>query len=303
MHTPVALLNDFYSGWQPAKQIANKFVSWNQIPYEEGDWLFDSVLSMIYPNYEESGFHLDETGARTNAPYGEIADSILSDASLETMKQYGVIVAAGDLFSWDEELKDKINSYITSGGNFVVTGENAKRLWPEWGINTTTTISDNSRLKCTSPSGEEEWLIEPNDFLLYDINLDQLPEGYRVAACTEDNKPVVIEMMLGEGMITLDLTPFGMNKDKLSFKDHNLGQHNVDLGRPYILTAHTQKILDERFKSQQLFEVGDGLGHITCYRGDGEYTVGVYNNSLMSKPFNSAMGTTSRASKSNRGTK
>jgi hypothetical protein len=44
-------------------------------------------------------------------------------------------------------------------------------------------------------------------------------------------------------------------------------------------------VLDSAFRSQQLFSVGDGLGYITCRKGPGDYTVGVFNNSLQSRPF------------------
>lgn len=54
MQTPVALLNDFYSGWMPAKQIANKFVTWNNIPWDEGDYFFDGVLSWYTPSTKKA---------------------------------------------------------------------------------------------------------------------------------------------------------------------------------------------------------------------------------------------------------
>lgn len=76
----------------------------------------------------------DETGAMCATPYGENVDALLSDARVETMKQYPVIVAAGDLFSGGRELTDKINDYVLQGGTFVVTAKNAARFWPEWKI-------------------------------------------------------------------------------------------------------------------------------------------------------------------------
>lgn len=279
MQTPVALLNDFYSGWMPAKQIANKFVTWNQIPYDKGDWMFDGMLSMIYPNYEESGFWHNETGARVDTPYGEIADCLLSDTTLETLKQYGVVVAAGDIFSGGKEFNQKIKEYITQGGNFVVTAENAKRIWPEWEIGNTITEPDGSMVQFKDgTSMTEPYAYERN-------SVGNLPSGAEIIAVTGNNEPLIVELQMGSGTVVLDLTPFGLNKNSLSYSDHNLSTYDTELGRPYMLTNHMRKILDERFASQQLFTVGDGLGQITNYKGDGEYTIAVYNNSEISRTF------------------
>ena len=62
-------------------------------------------------------------------PYGENADVLHSDARVEVMKQYPVMVAAGNLFSGGMELADKVKEYVHKGGTFIVTAENAARIW------------------------------------------------------------------------------------------------------------------------------------------------------------------------------
>lgn len=43
--------------------------------------------------------------------------------------------------------------------------------------------------------------------------------------------------------------------------------------------------LDSMFRATRLFSVGDSLGYITNIEGDGKYMLGIYNNTLKSKPF------------------
>ena len=66
MHTPVALLLDFYAGWTvPRHLFSDKgdytgntadrlYEIWGNRPYGSGDYLTHAVLSMLYPGYEDS---------------------------------------------------------------------------------------------------------------------------------------------------------------------------------------------------------------------------------------------------------
>jgi hypothetical protein len=54
---------------------------------------------------------------------------------------------------------------------------------------------------------------------------------------------------------------------------------------PYPLLKHVRRILDEAFRAQRLFEVGEGLSLITCRKGPGEYTLGVSNNTWRQQPL------------------
>ncbi|MCX6916865.1 MAG: hypothetical protein NT167_28125, partial [Verrucomicrobia bacterium] len=111
-----------------------------------------------------------------------------------------------------------------------------------------------------------------------------LPGGAEVLArCGE--LPAVVRLHRGAGELFLLLSPFGINAEPTV--QGELAHHNWNqpLAQPHTLLTHVRRVLDSAFRSQQLFSVGDGLGYITCRKGPGDYTVGVFNNSIQSRPF------------------
>lgn len=280
MVTQIALLNDFYSGWMPASHISSSFRVWNGMPYEAGDYLTDALINMFYPNYDRSGFFHDETGAMCATPFGENVDALLSDARVEVMNQYPVMVAAGDLFSGGKELSDKITAYVEQGGTFIVTAKNAARLWPKWGI---------SELEKMLPAGTvvqigDEKLIEDSSFKLYRSNLKS---NVSVLARIEDI-PVVVIKKMGEGRVILSLTEYGLNAEPYSVKTPprwKKKEFDVYLERPYRLLNHFYAVLESVFSSVNLFSVGSDLGYIVNYLDSGKYRLAIYNNTLKSLPF------------------
>ena len=277
MHTPVALLLDHFAGWMPARTWTTAYRVWGYLPYDSGDYLTHSVFSMLYPGYEDSAWYHDERGTICNTPYGDMADVLHSDATSWVMKQYGVVVAAGNLFTADAELRDKLDTYVSSGGTFIVTAENARRLWPEWKIGQPRPFpSDTVVVWKDGTRTTERQTME-----LCGVSL---PAGAEVLArCGE--LPAVARLRRGAGEIFLLLSPFGVNAEPTV--QGELAHHNWNqpLAQPHTLLAHVRRVLDSAFLSQQLLSVGDGLGYITCRKGPGDYTVGVFNNSLQSKPF------------------
>ena len=63
------------------------------------------------------------------------------------------------------------------------------------------------------------------------------------------------------------------------------GAIDKTLLNPHPLLPGARAALDEAFRSQMLFEVGDGLNFITCRKGHGEYTLGITNNELRARPL------------------
>lgn len=279
MVTQVALLNDFYSGWMPADHITGRFQVWNGMDYEPGDFLTDAMISMFFPNYERSGFFHDETGAMCETPYGENADVLHSDVRVEVMRQYPVMVASGNLFSGGTELADKVKEYVRKGGVFIVTAENAARIWKEWKISKHRRVSAGEIVKI----GENE-VAELSCFDLYRASLSA--DSHVLA--TVGGEPLAVDIPVGKGHIVLSLTGYGLNTVPLEVDmppTWMQGGFNTYLGRPYRLLSHFKLIVDAVFKSVQLFKVGEGLGFIVNYLEKGKYRVAVYNNTLGSLPF------------------
>lgn len=129
MHTPVALLFDFYAGWTfPRHLYTDKLYRvWGNLPYEKGDYWADAVLDMLYPGYQDSSYFHDESGFIAPTPYGDIADCLLSDTPGWVLSRYPVVVMVGD-HRGGRELRDKLQGYLGAGGRLVIMEEALARL-------------------------------------------------------------------------------------------------------------------------------------------------------------------------------
>jgi len=147
MHTPVALLLDFYSGWTFPRHLytENIYRVWGNLPYEAGDCFTDAVLDLLYPGYQASSYFHDESGFISPTPFGDIADCLLSDAPLWLLERYPVVIAAGE-FGGGRELRDKLQAYAERGGHVVITAGNLAKL--PGGLAGRTTVTSNATTAC-----------------------------------------------------------------------------------------------------------------------------------------------------------
>jgi hypothetical protein len=147
MHTPVALLVDFYSGWTfPRHLYTDKgYRVWGNLPYEPGDYLTDGVLDLLYPGYQNSSYFHDESGFLAPTPHGDMADCLLSDAPLWLLERYPVVVVAGELRGGCE-VRDKLQGYAERGGHVVITAGNVAKL--PGGIAGRTKVSKTTTVAC-----------------------------------------------------------------------------------------------------------------------------------------------------------
>lgn len=147
MHTPVALLLDFYSGWSFPRHLYtdHTYRVWGNRPYEPGDYFTDAVLDLLYPGYQDSSYFHDERGFITPTPFGDIADCLLSDAPQWALDRYAVVVVAGEL-SGGREIRDKLQVFAKRGGHVVMTSGNLAKL--PGGLAGCTGIPANTNLTC-----------------------------------------------------------------------------------------------------------------------------------------------------------
>jgi hypothetical protein len=129
MHTPVALLLDFYSGWTVPRHLSwvDIYRVWGNRPYEAGDYLTDAVLDLLYPGYQNSSYFHDESGFIAPTPYGDLADCLLSDAPLWVLEHYPLVIVAGELRG-GREVRDKLHACAERGGHVVITAGNLAKL-------------------------------------------------------------------------------------------------------------------------------------------------------------------------------
>jgi len=279
MHTPVALLLNWDAGWAVPRHLYSSKVYqvWGAMPYEAGDYLTHGVLSLLYPGYEDASYYRDERGFLATTPYGDMADCLLSDTPLEVLQRYGLVVAAGAL-DMGAEFRKKLRAYVAGGGHLVVTAANAGKLVPGLELEATPRqMGSDTRVRWADGSSHSEPLA-------FDLcRVRALPDGSEVLATCGDD-PLVVRVPVQQGCYTVLLPPYGLNAEPLVSGPIPNRPHEPLL-RPYELLAHARRALAEALAAEQLFTVGEGLGLVTCRRGEGEYTLAVYNNDLQEKPL------------------
>jgi hypothetical protein len=278
LYTPVGIMLDFFSGWSFPRHLYtdNIFRVWGNLPYAEGDYLTDNVLELIYPGYRDASFFHDESGFITPTPFGDAADCILSDSPLWILQQYPVLVVAGSIRGGNE-IKDKLENYIRSGGALVITAGNLKSL-PAGLCGITATDSLLGFEAKTMVTVGNDQLIEKDRFNACILNCR---DEHNVLA-SAGNFPLAIEKKYGEGTITVLASPFGLPSETVRFTKPGEDQK---MATPYPFLSHSGKIIGKILRNTMIFDPSEGLGLITCRKAKGEYTLAICNSGWKEKPY------------------
>jgi hypothetical protein len=278
LYTPVGIMLDFFSGWSFPRHLYtdNVFRVWGNLPYNEGDYLTDNVLELVYPGYRDASFFHDESGFITPTPFGDAADCILSDSPLWILQQYPVVVVTGSI-KGGNEIKDKLENYIRSGGSLVITAGNLKSL-PGGLCGISSADSQHVFQAKTMVSVDEAQLIENDPF---NASVMSCSGEFKVLA-SAGNFPLAIEKKFGVGTVTVMASPFGLPSQPAGFIKPGEDQKMTS---PYPILAHTQRIIGKILRNTMIFEPAEGLSLITCRKTKGEYTVAVCNSGWKERPF------------------
>lgn len=274
MHTPVAFLLDFFAGWAvPRHLYTNKLYQvWGAMPYEQGDFLTHALLSLAYPGYEDSSYYHNEKGFLTATPFGDSVDCVLSDIPEWVLKQYPAVVAAGELDGSDSELRDKLQDYVYSGGQLALTAANARGgLVPGVEVTEfTEQFSAGTAIKWADGTTD----YEDAPFVLCGLEYDN---AKILAECK--TLPAVVEVPYGKGKFVLLASEYGFGEFE-EIPESTSEEFDKPLCQPYPFLKHAMRAFGNVMKSQQIFEVGDNLGFVTCLLSENEYILGIYNNEL-----------------------
>lgn len=275
MLTPVGLLLDVFSGWTVPRHlyVPQVYQTWGGRPYNDGDHLTHALFSLLYPNYEDSGYFRNERGFMAATPFGDIADTLLSDAPAFVLKRYATIICAGAIQP-DDELRDKLKAYVEAGGHAVLTSANSWLLDDSLGplvskpiaggvINFgLTQISEQQAFQVALPINHSEWTI----------------------VAEANGVPVVLSRSLGNGQVTLLLSDFGLADAGPNATCPNEIESPLPALRP--LLAHARYAFESVFRANQMVEADPNLTTILCRRPNGnEYTLGLFNNGTESLPL------------------
>ena len=293
--TPVAVLCDFSCGWSFPRHLytGNSYRVWGNIPYEAGDYLTQSLFGLIYPGYQDSSYYHDERGFLSATPYEDSADALLSDAPLWLLKRYPLILAA-DKISPDAETLDKLTRYVENGGRLVMTagnlaampnglcGVNASHETLSFDAGAPILWSDAASVSGADIAADTAALptAESYPFEAYRLTL---PENAVILARSGETI-LAAEVPFGRGVMTVLAPPFGVTS-KRSVAGPIANTVDQPLANPFPMLNFVQAVYQSELNRTTLFEVGAGLGSIICRKGEGLYTVGVFNNTLAELPF------------------
>ncbi len=288
MHTPVAVMVDFFSGWSYPRHLytGNVFCVWGNLPYEEGDYLTDGLLNLFYPGYRDASYYHDESGFITPTPFGDQFDCLMSDAPGWLLRQYPVLIIGGTLKGTTEN-RDKLEEYVRQGGHLVLSAGSLRQF--ENGIGglraggERRSISGGpvvlkSREGTTTLEEKHPWSV---------LRLE-LPENVETLASCGD-EPVVVRRELGRGRLTVFASPYGLAEEPaVPLPIRN--KEDQPLVSPFPLLEHVRELLDEIVRPTTIFELdpkhsGSGLSFITSRQGPGRYRLALCNNSWTEQPF------------------
>jgi hypothetical protein len=278
MQTPIAVMNDFHGGWIFPNYNKILYRVWGNLPYGPGDYLMNDVFDLLYPGYQDSSFFHDEKGFATPTPYGDSADALLSDAPGWLLSRYPVLVVAGEL-SGGSEIRDKLQAYVEQGGRLYITAGSLRKLpgglagiQSEGGPKS---FSAGQRISMGTGS-----LTEDRPFDLFPLTY---PRAAGILASVRGT-PAIVEAAAGKGTVTVFASPFAVSSTS-AVKDPVVRVEDKPLANPYPMLRHVRSVLASAFQEQKYFDAGDGLSLITCRRGNGDYTLGISNNSLRPLPM------------------
>lgn len=293
MITPVALLSDFFCGWSFPRHLysSNYYRVWGNVPYGPGDYLNNNLLDLLYPGYQNSSYYHNESGFLTPTPYGDCADSLLTDAPLWLLNRYQLLILADRITGGDprqnregeptrrnNELIKKLTKYVEAGGRLVLTAGNLEALDGAWGmhLNGLNHFEEGSVIQLEDGSK----VTEPYAFSLYSVTI---PENAKpIAFC--GNETAAFEFSSGSGSVLVLDTPFAVTDNDV-YKEKIPYLEDASLPNPFPLLTYAEILLRKELDQTVLFDVGKDLGSIVCRKGDGIWTVAVFNNGLEEKPF------------------
>lgn len=129
MYTPVALMLDFYHGWNMPRHLyrGDRYKIWGKFPYEKGDYLVDGLFRMIWPGYEDTSYLRNERGFLTPTPFGDSFDVLTNRCHPSVLNQYTAIMLLGDVEMTPELVRNLVD-FVRRGGDLLLDVQHARSL-------------------------------------------------------------------------------------------------------------------------------------------------------------------------------
>lgn len=289
VQTPIALISEFSNAWRPPSTEGDKRIHFTILgdkPYAPGDYQMHGIRDLFYPHYLQSEMiyadTMGEDHAICPAPYGESVDFLLSDARPEALSRYGLVIWTGVPPLAPSMVRDKLLRHLgENGGRVVLFGEASRSLFPEcFAGDKAEKIAAGAQVAYRGQT-----FTETAGFVLEKLRDDvgaNMPSMNVLA--TVNGKPLIVECMNG---LVLALSDYGINNTpSIDASSARWSPGELVTQIPHTLLNHARLLLDDEARRQTLFSAGNKKLHYVVTRPrDGEYVLGIFNDSLKSEPF------------------
>jgi hypothetical protein len=297
LYTPLAIITDFFSGWVPPRHLytSDIYKVWGNLPYNTGDYQIHLLFSMLFPGYENSGFYRDERGFLSPAPYGEIADVLLSDVRYEVLNRYSTIIITEGT-NLDLELYLKLKRFIIDGGHVIlfigtvlknaetsryIGGEDYFKLFAA--DNTKSCITENNigRGKVTVINDINTLERRETEIILHNNINEDIPHPYKFKPVIEEYLSKTFEdlkiISADNRVLQFTLDIINENEYTLFVSNNTLNTEmfNIISSAGRIISVTELDISDETDTRPEFLPRGSS-GTGMPYKTDGEYTIKPY---------------------------
>jgi hypothetical protein len=271
-HIPVALVWDYYTGWQPPRTGSGlPYMVWGKSSYEKGDHQIDMLFRSLFPHYEDAACFPDERGFLTETPCGDIFDVLLSNVPRYVLNQYDVALVIGQT-KIESQLQTTLQDFINRGGSVAttaaqLTGDSAGMF----GVQLTGATSLETTVNWTSGGSLTE-----SKFKLHHLKL--LP-GASVVAKTPAGLPVVVKYPTAAGgELLVFAADYGLTEWSGAIANAGWQQ---PLQSPYQLLNHVQSDLGPWLRKWNLIDVtGPPIQYLTNVTHDSNRIIVTLSNNV-----------------------
>jgi len=285
MHTPVALVWDFYTGWGIPRKYGkdwHPYCVWGSMPYEKGDHQISEFYNMIFPESRDAVYMFDEQGYLSHTPCGEIFDVLLSDTPRYVLNQYNAAVVLGPT-KIEGQLQTTLQDFIDRGGSVATTAANlTKGSAKIFGVELTGERSQGEHYVQLLDNGREL-----NKAALRDINeskytLHKLKvlKDTKVLAVNWYGEPVVVSRKTkAGGEMLLFAADYGLSNWVGPKELVAKGFNELQLS-PYLMLEHFKIFIKPWLRKWNIIDIkGSGIQYVTnVTRKPNRFIVTLSNN-------------------------
>jgi hypothetical protein len=284
MYTPVALIWDFYAGWDtPSKYGRGRpFTVWGNLPYEKGDHQIDMVFRMLFPGYQDATYLLNEEGYLTSTPCGDIADVLMSNVPRFVLNQYNAAVVLGET-RIEGQLKATLEDFINRGGSVATSASNlTEESGAMFGVKLTGKTKERERYVQLLDKEKTRGIYRDINEFEYTLHLMEAQPGTKILAINWYGEPVVISKKTKSGgQLLVFAADYGLSNRVGEAREPRDNQRigapykiqdakfDERIGTPYMMLEHVQTFLRPWLRQWNIVNVqGPDIQYLTNVTDD-----------------------------------